>query len=46
MKDVTDRLLEDGVRLFNEAFEKLLKALDRGRFAGAIDDYVLLAGAV
>jgi transaldolase/glucose-6-phosphate isomerase len=30
MKDVTDRLLDDGVRLFSEAFDKLLKAVDRG----------------
>ena len=30
MKAVTDGLLDDGVRLFAEAFEKLLKAVDRG----------------
>jgi transaldolase/glucose-6-phosphate isomerase len=30
MKDVTDRLLDDGVKLFAEAFDKLLKAVDRG----------------
>lgn len=30
MKEVTDRLLDDGVRLFAEAFDKLLKAVDRG----------------
>lgn len=30
MKDVTDKLLDDGVRLFAEAFDKLLKAVDRG----------------
>jgi transaldolase/glucose-6-phosphate isomerase len=28
MKDVTDRLLDDGVRLFAEAFDKLLSAVD------------------
>ncbi len=30
MKDVTDRLLDEGVRLFAEAFDKLLKAVERG----------------
>jgi transaldolase / glucose-6-phosphate isomerase len=30
MKDVTDALLDDGVQLFAESFEKLLKAVDRG----------------
>ena len=29
MKEVTDKLTEDGVRLFAEAFEKLLKAVER-----------------
>jgi transaldolase/glucose-6-phosphate isomerase len=29
--DVTDRLLEDGVTLFREAFDSLLAAVDRGR---------------
>ncbi|MFQ5692668.1 MAG: bifunctional transaldolase/phosoglucose isomerase, partial [Nitrospinota bacterium] len=29
MRDVTDRLLRDGVRLFAEAFDKLLNAVDR-----------------
>ena len=29
MKEVTDKLLEDGVRLFSEAFDKLLSAVDR-----------------
>ena len=29
MKEVTDRLLDDGVRLFAEPFEKLLSAVDR-----------------
>lgn len=29
MKDVTDKLLDDGVRLFAEAFDKLLSAADR-----------------
>ena len=29
MKDVTDKLLDDGVRLFAEAFDKLLSAVDR-----------------
>lgn len=36
MKDVTDKLLDDGVKIFNEAFEKLLKVMDRkGQAAGA-----------
>src|SRR5574341_1116584 len=30
MKEVTDKLLDDGVTLFAEAFDKLLKAVDRG----------------
>jgi transaldolase / glucose-6-phosphate isomerase len=30
MRDITDRLLDDGVKLFAEAFDKLLKAVDRG----------------
>jgi transaldolase/glucose-6-phosphate isomerase len=29
MKEVTDRLTEDGVKLFEEAFEKLLSAVDK-----------------
>src|SRR5262249_55297156 len=29
MKEVTDQLLEDGVKLFSEAFDKLLGAVDR-----------------
>jgi len=29
MAEVTDRLLEDGLTLFSEAFEKLLNAVDR-----------------
>jgi transaldolase len=29
MKEVTDKLTEDGVRLFAEAFEKLLKTVDK-----------------
>ena len=29
MKDVTDKLVEDGVRLFAEAFDKLLAAVDQ-----------------
>ena len=29
MKEVTDRLLDDGVTLFSEAFDKLLNAVDR-----------------
>jgi transaldolase/glucose-6-phosphate isomerase len=28
MEEITDRLLKDGVRLFSEAFDKLLKSLD------------------
>jgi transaldolase/glucose-6-phosphate isomerase len=35
MKEATDKLLDDGVKIFNEAFEKLLKAMDRkGQSAG------------
>lgn len=29
MKDVTDKLVEDGVRLFSEAFDQLLGAIDK-----------------
>ncbi len=29
MKEVTDKLLEDGVRLFSESFDKLLKAVEK-----------------
>lgn len=36
MKEVTDRLLEEGVQLFSDAFEKLLKAVDKqSKEAGA-----------
>jgi transaldolase / glucose-6-phosphate isomerase len=36
MKEVTDKLLEDGVQLFSDAFEKLLKAVDKqSKEAGA-----------
>jgi transaldolase / glucose-6-phosphate isomerase len=31
MKDVTDKLLEDGVRIFEEAFGKLLGAIEKNR---------------
>jgi transaldolase len=31
LSDVTDRLLEDGVTLFREAFDSLLAAVDKGR---------------
>jgi transaldolase/glucose-6-phosphate isomerase len=31
LSNVTDRLLEDGVTLFSEAFQTLLAAVDRGR---------------
>ncbi len=31
LTDVTDRLVEDGVRLFSEAFDTLLAAVDKGR---------------
>jgi hypothetical protein len=31
MKDVTDQLLEEGVRLFAEPFEKLLTVVDKAR---------------
>jgi transaldolase/glucose-6-phosphate isomerase len=33
LKDVTDRLLSDGVRLFADAFDELLAAVDAGRRA-------------
>jgi transaldolase/glucose-6-phosphate isomerase len=33
MRDVTGRLLDDGLRLFAEAFERLLAAVDRARLA-------------
>ncbi|MFQ5792582.1 MAG: bifunctional transaldolase/phosoglucose isomerase, partial [Acidobacteriota bacterium] len=36
MKDVTDKLLADGVRLFAEAFERLLSAVDK-RCRAAVD---------
>ena len=29
MKEVTDKLTDDGVRLFAEAFEKLLAAIEK-----------------
>ena len=29
MKEVTDKLTDDGVRLFSEAFDKLLKAIEK-----------------
>jgi transaldolase/glucose-6-phosphate isomerase len=29
MKEVTDKLTDDGVRLFAEAFDKLLKAVEK-----------------
>jgi transaldolase / glucose-6-phosphate isomerase len=35
LDDVTDRLLDDGVRLFVDAFEKLLAAVERARTVGA-----------
>ncbi|MCW5967634.1 MAG: bifunctional transaldolase/phosoglucose isomerase [Blastocatellales bacterium] len=36
MNEVTDKLLDDGVKIFNEAFEKLLTVMDRkGQSAGA-----------
>ncbi|MGH7429401.1 MAG: transaldolase [Candidatus Methylomirabilaceae bacterium] len=31
MKEVTERLLDEGLRLFAEAFDKLLAAVDKGR---------------
>ena len=34
MKQVTDKLLADGVKLFNDAFEKLLAATEKARNAG------------
>lgn len=35
MKEVTDKLLDDGVKIFVEAFDKLLKVMDRkGQSAG------------
>jgi transaldolase/glucose-6-phosphate isomerase len=33
MKDVTDKLLDDGVRLFADAFDKLLSAIEKKREA-------------
>jgi transaldolase/glucose-6-phosphate isomerase len=35
IKEVTDKLTDDGVRLFAEAFDKLLKAVDKGSQASA-----------
>jgi transaldolase/glucose-6-phosphate isomerase len=35
LKKVTEALLDDGVRLFSESFEQLLKAVDRQRLSGA-----------
>lgn len=36
MQEVTDKLLDDGVKIFNDAFEKLLTVMDRkGQAAGA-----------
>ena len=35
LDEVTDRLLEDGVRLFAEPFAKLLATIDARRAAGA-----------
>ncbi len=35
MKDVTDKLVEDGVRLFSDAFDKLLAAVDQKTSGGA-----------
>jgi transaldolase/glucose-6-phosphate isomerase len=35
IKEVTDKLTDDGVRLFAEAFDKLLKAVDKGPQASA-----------
>jgi transaldolase len=29
MKEVTDKLTDDGVKLFSEAFDKLLKAIEK-----------------
>ena len=31
MKDVTDKLLDDGVKIFAEAFEKLMSAIEKSR---------------
>ena len=49
MAEVTDKLLEDGVKLFADAFDKLLKAVDRsGKTAPAaprIDRQTWTAGA-
>lgn len=36
MTEVTDKLLDDGVRLFEEAFDKLLAAVDKTRQTAAI----------
>ena len=35
MKEVTDELLNDGVQLFSESFDKLLKAVDKRCISGA-----------
>jgi transaldolase/glucose-6-phosphate isomerase len=35
MKDVADRLLDEGVQLFSDAFEKLLKAVEKQSNAAA-----------
>ena len=36
LREVTDKLLEDGVALFCEAFDKLLMAIDRSRRSAAV----------
>ena len=35
LKEVTDRLLVDGVRLFAEAFDRLLTAIEQKRVSDA-----------
>ena len=39
LKKVTDQLLVEGVELFSEAFEKLLKAIGTGRESGVPPEY-------
>jgi transaldolase/glucose-6-phosphate isomerase len=34
LRDVTDRLLDDGLTLFSEAFDSLLATIDKGRVSG------------
>jgi transaldolase / glucose-6-phosphate isomerase len=40
MREITDRLLDDGLRLFEEAFEKLLAAVEQTRQAAATPQFI------